>query len=57
MRRAATFFRTGVAVRGGYVYYYSEDLMQRWGEGVATPSQIWGSPGDTDRRHGVPERL
>lgn len=37
MRKAAAFFRTKVTSHGGYVYYYSPDLKQRWGEGVATP--------------------
>jgi PelA/Pel-15E family pectate lyase len=46
MRQAATFFRTKAASHGGYVYYYSPDLAQRWGEGKATAQQIWvQSPG------------
>jgi hypothetical protein len=40
MRKTATFFRTKAAVTGGYVYYYSPDLTQRWAEGRATPQQI-----------------
>jgi len=47
MRKAATFFRAKVAVHGGYVYYYSPDLRQRLGEGVATPDQIWVQPPGT----------
>ncbi|UCD53330.1 MAG: hypothetical protein JSW27_11910 [Phycisphaerales bacterium] len=47
MRRAATFYRNHVATHGGYVYYYSVDLQQRWGEGRATPSQIWVQPPGT----------
>ncbi|UCC98911.1 MAG: hypothetical protein JSW66_03295 [Phycisphaerales bacterium] len=47
MRKAAEFFRTRVASHGGYVYYYSLDLKQRWGEGVATASQIWVQPPGT----------
>jgi len=35
MRKAAIFFRTKVASHGGYVYYYSIDLKQRWGEVLA----------------------
>jgi hypothetical protein len=46
-RKAVTFFRTKVASHGGYVYYYSVDLMQRWGEGVATADQIWVQPPGT----------
>ncbi len=47
MRKAADFFRTKLATHGGYVYYYSADLRQRWGEGVATASQIWVQPPGT----------
>jgi PelA/Pel-15E family pectate lyase len=47
MRKAATFFYTKVASHGGYVYYYSVDLKQRWGEGVATHDQIWVQPPGT----------
>lgn len=47
MRKAAAFFRTRVASHGGYVYYYSVDLKQRWGEGVATVNQIWVQPPGT----------
>jgi PelA/Pel-15E family pectate lyase len=47
MRRAATFYRDSVASHGGYVYYYSVDLKQQWGEGVATRSQIWVQPPGT----------
>ena len=35
MKKAATYYRSNVATHGGYVYYYSEDLKQRWGEGKA----------------------
>ena len=47
MHKAATFFRSKVASHGGYVYYYSIDLKQRWGEGVATSEQIWVQPPGT----------
>jgi PelA/Pel-15E family pectate lyase len=47
IRRAATFYREQVAVHGGYVYFYSLDLKQRWGEGMATPDQIWVQPPGT----------
>ncbi len=47
LNKAATFFRTKVAVHGGYVYYYSLDLQKRWGEGVASPDQIWVQPPGT----------
>ena len=47
MRRAATFYRTRVSSHGGYVYHYSLDLSQRWGEGEATADQIWVQPPGT----------
>lgn len=47
LRRAVTFFRDKVAYRGGYVYYYSLDLRDRWGEGPATATQIWVQPPGT----------
>lgn len=47
MKKAATFFEDQVAVKGGYVYFYSPDLRQRFGEGVATESQVWVQPPGT----------
>ena len=47
MHKAATFFYTEVASHGGYIYYYSVDLIQRWGEGKATRDQIWVQPPGT----------
>jgi PelA/Pel-15E family pectate lyase len=47
MRKAATFYREKVAVHGGYVYHYSIDLNQRWGEGLASKDQIWVQPPGT----------
>jgi PelA/Pel-15E family pectate lyase len=47
LRRAVRFFREKVAYRGGYVYYYSLDLNTRWGEGLATPTQVWVQPPGT----------
>lgn len=47
MRRAAKFFVDEVASNGGYVYFYSLDLQQRWGEGVASEDQIWVQPPGT----------
>jgi PelA/Pel-15E family pectate lyase len=41
MRKAAAYYRTIAAVRGGYVYYYSPDLSRRLGEGKAGPQEIW----------------
>ena len=47
MRRAGKFYANVVANHGGYVYFYSLDLKQRWGEGVATLDQIWVQPPGT----------
>lgn len=47
MRTAAEYYRTQVANHGGYVYHYSTDLQQRWGEGAATLDQIWVQPPGT----------
>jgi PelA/Pel-15E family pectate lyase len=47
MKRAAEYFRDQVALRGGYVYYYSPDLKTRLGEGPASSSQIWVQPPGT----------
>src|SRR5215212_2860323 len=41
LKKAATFYRGKVASHGGYVYYYSLDLKQRWGEGEATADTIF----------------
>lgn len=47
MHRAASYFRNQVATHGGYVYHYSLDLSERWGEGLASPDQIWVQPPGT----------
>jgi len=47
MAKAATYYRNNVAVNGGYVYHYSLDLKERWGEGPANPQQIWVQPPGT----------
>ncbi|MEM9644076.1 MAG: pectate lyase [Planctomycetota bacterium] len=47
MRRAGEYFRENAAHHGGYVYHYSLDLKQRWGEGLATTDQIWVQPPGT----------
>jgi PelA/Pel-15E family pectate lyase len=47
MRKAAEYYRNKVALRGGYVYYYSLDLQRRLGEGVATADQVWVQPPGT----------
>lgn len=45
--RATRFYREQVASHGGYVYYYSVDLAERWGEGKATPDTIFVQPPGT----------
>ena len=47
MKKAATYYRTKVASHGGYVYHYSEDLTQRWGEGKAGADTIFVQPPGT----------
>ena len=47
MKRAAEFFRAKAASHGGYIYYHSLDLSQRWGEGKATADQIFIQPPGT----------
>jgi hypothetical protein len=47
LKKAATYYHANVASHGGYVYYYSVDLQQRWGEGVATRDQIFVQPPGT----------
>lgn len=47
LHRAIGFYRDKVATHGGYVYHYSLDLNERWGEGVATHDQIWVQPPGT----------
>ena len=47
LHRAAHFFRTEVAVEGGYLWRYSEDLARREGEGKADASTIWVQPPGT----------
>lgn len=47
MKKAAAYYRGNVASHGGYVYYYSPDLSQRWGEGRASPDTIFVQPPGT----------
>lgn len=47
LKRAAMFYRTKVATHGGYAYFYTVDLSQRWGEGAGTPTQVWIEPPGT----------
>ncbi len=47
MRKASAFFTDKLAVNGGYVYHWTLDLSTRWGEGKASPTQIWVQPPGT----------
>jgi len=47
LKKAATYYHSKVATRGGYNYFYSLDLTGRWGEGVASPSQVFVQPPGT----------
>lgn len=47
MKRAASYYYSQVATRGGYVYHYSPDLSLRYGEGPASAEQIWVQPPGT----------
>ena len=47
MKKAATYYRAKIASHGGYVYYYSEDLRQRWGEGRCNPDTVFVQPPGT----------
>ena len=49
LKKAAMFYQTRVASHGGYTYYYSEDLKQRWGEGKFGPETIFVEPPGTPR--------
>lgn len=47
LRRAAAYFRGTVASHGGYVYFYTPDLKERWGEGKASADTIFVQPPGT----------
>jgi PelA/Pel-15E family pectate lyase len=47
LKSAATYYRDKVASHGGYVYYYSLDLKDRWGEGKASPDILFVQPPGT----------
>lgn len=47
LKKAASFYRSKVASHGGYVYYYSLNLRERWGEGKAGPDTIFVQPPGT----------
>jgi PelA/Pel-15E family pectate lyase len=41
MAKSSAFMMNTVSTRGGFVWNYSADLTERWGEVPARPSQIW----------------
>ncbi|HVK08120.1 MAG TPA: pectate lyase [Gemmataceae bacterium] len=47
LKTAATYYRDKVARHGGYVYFTSADLKERWGEGKAGPDTIFVQPPGT----------
>ncbi len=47
MRKAAQYFQETHSVHGGYVYHYTLERGERWGEGLATDTQIWIQPPGT----------
>ena len=47
MKKAASYYSQKVASHGGYMYYYSLDLEERWGEGKASPDTIFVQPPGT----------
>ena len=49
VRAAVTYHRDSVSVNGGYLWRYTADLSDQWGEGHATRSQVWVQPPGTPR--------
>ncbi len=47
LKKAGEYFHAKVASHGGYVYYYSLDLEQRWGEGKADRETLFVQPPGT----------
>ncbi len=47
LRKATDYFRKHVAVEGGYLWRYSDDLARREGEGKATATMAWVQPPGT----------
>ena len=47
MKKATVFMMERVSLHGGFVWKYSEDLSERWGEIPARKSQIWVQPPGT----------
>jgi hypothetical protein len=47
LEKAVAYFTSKVATHGGYLWEYTPDLKERWGEGKATETQIWVQPPGT----------
>lgn len=47
LKRAVDFYHDKVAVHGGYVYRYSDDLTKREGEGKVENEKVWVQPPGT----------
>ncbi len=47
LKRAVEFYHGKVAVHGGYVYRYSDDLAKREGEGKVENEKVWVQPPGT----------
>ncbi len=47
LKKAIAYYHGTVASHGGYVYYYSHDLNQRWGEGKADKHTLFVQPPGT----------
>ena len=47
LKEAVKSFRKTVARNEGYVYHHSLDTSNRWGEGLASATQIWVQPPGT----------
>lgn len=47
LRKAAAFYHGKASSHGGYVYYFTPDLKQRWGEGKANEDTLFVQPPGT----------
>ena len=47
LRQAVEYFRTEVAVEGGYLWVYTADFSMREGEKPTTPTTVWVQPPGT----------
>ena len=46
LRKGIEYYHS-ISTRGGYLWEYTVDLSERWGEGEATDTQIWVQPPGT----------